>query len=338
MVREVRRDGSAQLHSKLCEPAYLASCFTEEAEVIRQFAPQGVISDFRQTVGISSALAKVPALSIHNVGMVEIILKQLWKLFFPALDQLNVPGWAQRFACGQVLAVPDWELIDPWSSVSREALDPLASALREVHYVGAVVRSAPSELPKKAFLRKAFGIPHNAHVVVVSLGGGTRIVRYYWPAILKGLAGLDAHFVLVAGTSELEATVREAEQDLRRHPGASVERFAHTDQMLELFRCADVAIVHGGHNTLTEALLCGPRVLVIPTQREQAHNARRVAQLGCVLHARPEQIVHEIAPALKQLLTSDTERDDRARRFAESFPVHGALRIAELAERMRWVE
>jgi UDP:flavonoid glycosyltransferase YjiC (YdhE family) len=46
---------------------------------------------------------------------------------------------------------------------------------------------------------------------------------------------------------------------------------------------ADMVIFHGGHNTMTESVVCGKPTITVPFHSEQEGNGRRLEQGGCGL-------------------------------------------------------
>jgi UDP:flavonoid glycosyltransferase YjiC (YdhE family) len=66
---------------------------------------------------------------------------------------------------------------------------------------------------------------------------------------------------------------------------------------------ARLVVTHGGHGSVTRALLHGKPLLVLPCGRDQADNAARVAARGAGLVLAPDAAPAEIAAALRRLLT-----------------------------------
>jgi UDP:flavonoid glycosyltransferase YjiC (YdhE family) len=65
---------------------------------------------------------------------------------------------------------------------------------------------------------------------------------------------------------------------------------------------AALVVTHGGHGSVTRALLHGKPMLVLPCGRDQADNAARVAARGAGLVLPPDAAPAEISDALRRLL------------------------------------
>lgn len=53
---------------------------------------------------------------------------------------------------------------------------------------------------------------------------------------------------------------------------------------ISVLKQADVFITHGGMNSVSEALVCGVPMLVVPFMTDQPTNARRIEEIGAVLN------------------------------------------------------
>lgn len=91
-----------------------------------------------------------------------------------------------------------------------------------------------------------------------------------------------------------------------------------------LMAAAALVVTHGGHGSVTRALLHGRPMLVLPCGRDQADNAARVAARGAGLVLPPDAGREEIAAVLRRLLDEPSfgaaARELGARMRADSGP------------------
>jgi UDP:flavonoid glycosyltransferase YjiC (YdhE family) len=91
-----------------------------------------------------------------------------------------------------------------------------------------------------------------------------------------------------------------------------VESAPHSAVMRE----AAVAVTHGGHGTVTRALVSRVPLLVIPHGRDQSDNAVRVTERGAGLALAPGARVEAIRSACTRLLDDPSFRE-AARRLGD---------------------
>jgi len=80
-------------------------------------------------------------------------------------------------------------------------------------------------------------------------------------------------------------------------------RLLHSAPHDALMRVASVAVTHGGHGTVSRALMAKKPMLVVPHGRDQNDNAVRVTERGAGLMLMPDAETPAIAAALNRLLT-----------------------------------
>ncbi|MHA4809435.1 nucleotide disphospho-sugar-binding domain-containing protein [Flavitalea flava] len=103
---------------------------------------------------------------------------------------------------------------------------------------------------------------------------------------------------------------------------------------IELLPYLDGVVCHGGHNTVSEALMHGLPIVVIPIAYDQSHVAGRVAQSGSGIRLNFSRFRStQLNEAIKEILFKDQYRS-AARRIQLSFEeAGGAVKAAELLER-----
>ena len=81
----------------------------------------------------------------------------------------------------------------------------------------------------------------------------------------------------------------------------------------QVFPTAAVVVTHGGHGTITKALMADKPVLCMPQFRDQKDNAVRMTMRGAGLAIKPSAPPATIAAALRRLLDEPTFADAAAR-------------------------
>ncbi|MFE8603586.1 glycosyltransferase [Archangium violaceum] len=183
-------------------------------------------------------------------------------------------------------------------------------------------QSGDERLPDWAGRLGAGGRP----VVYASLG--TVVNKLHGPlhAILAGLRDEPVDLVMTVGRDQDPAGFGP------QPPHVHVERYI--PQSLLLPRC-DLAILHGGYNSVTSALGHGLPLVVVPIGADQPINAQRCQELGVGRVVSPLTVTPErIRDAVREVLATPSFREG-ARRFqreAEALPgvEHGVALLEKL--------
>lgn len=142
--------------------------------------------------------------------------------------------------------------------------------------------TAPAERPK----------------VLISCSTGAQRMQPLFERIIGSLASLEIEAIATAGPSL-------AIEHVRPPPNVHVVPSAPHDAVM---REVSVVVTHGGHGTVSRALLHGLPILVIPYDRDQHDNAARVEAHGAGLRLPSGASEAEIAAALERLLTDPAFR------------------------------
>jgi hypothetical protein len=146
---------------------------------------------------------------------------------------------------------------------------------------------------------------------------------YHWPEIFAKLRRLNVHLVLSVGElcNEIE-------------PGENCQIYRYAPQRT-LLEHADVFVTHGGANSFMEAIAAGVPMLLSPMCNDQFHQAYFAERSGIGLVTDLRTIGDaELAAAVDTLLANGPHRA-AIRKLAQSYAINGAIRAAELIERLR---
>jgi UDP:flavonoid glycosyltransferase YjiC (YdhE family) len=135
--------------------------------------------------------------------------------------------------------------------------------------------------------------------VLVSLSTSFQNQAELLRRIIAALGTLDLDAVVTAGPA-MQQEAFEAPGNVTILTGAP-----HDAVMREV----SVVITHGGHGTVSRALLHHIPLLVMPMGRDQGDNAARVAARGAGLALPPSAEPAAIATALGRVLTEPSFRD-----------------------------
>ena len=133
---------------------------------------------------------------------------------------------------------------------------------------------------------------HDRPLVAVCLSSTFQNQTGVLQNLLDTLADMAVEAVVTLGPS-LSAT------DLRAPSNANLMAAADHDALMSK---AHLVITHGGHGSVTRALIHGRPMLILPMGRDQADNAIRVTQRGAGLTLSPGASLADIRTAIDRLL------------------------------------
>jgi UDP:flavonoid glycosyltransferase YjiC (YdhE family) len=165
------------------------------------------------------------------------------------------------------------------------------------------------------------GPPGDAHRPLVYAALGTLFNER--PEVFRAIAeAIDGEVLMAVGRADL-AALGPLPERARAVPWV--------DDQAAVLRRARLFVSHGGMNSISEALVAGTPLLVLPQTAEQAVNARRVAELGAgrVLHdEHPTPAL--IRAAAEALLASDAAA--RAADLGHTLAAPGPAAAADAVE------
>jgi UDP:flavonoid glycosyltransferase YjiC (YdhE family) len=291
--------------SRLADPFYLQQCLEDELALINSFSPNMILFDFRITAGISAAQAGIPSLSIFNTKFFVHPFPEIWPQVAQELQHLGIPEQSRKKLLGDVMIIPDFSFFEPLSCIPTEIMGRIASIVREIRYVGPLLRTMPRDLPDKNEIKTRF-CQEETPLIFITFGGmatGFSVLK----EVLEGLAGLKGHFIVVTGMNIDPMLVQEIAQSLTQNsPHTTITLKGYSDDTLQYMKAADVAIIHGGHTTVMEGILCGTPLICIPLQKEQEENAQRVVDLGVGKIIEAKNVKQEIACSVQHILSNSS--------------------------------
>ena len=151
---------------------------------------------------------------------------------------------------------------------------------------------------------------HRAAVVYVSLGTLFNADAGFYRACFEAFGQEDIEVVMSIGTNVSEASLGEA-------PANFFVR-AHVPQ-LEVLGRASAFVTHGGMNSVSESLLQGVPVVVIPQMGEQEVVGRRVEEVGAGIYLAKQDVSAEKLRESVARLLGDVRFREQAAVLRDSF-------------------
>jgi UDP:flavonoid glycosyltransferase YjiC (YdhE family) len=326
-------DMRALQRTRLGSPEYLDRCIAEETALIEGFRPNVVVSDFRNSAGVSASLAGVPSVSIHNLRFFIYPMNVILPVVLETLAELGVADEHARKVLGDVMVVPDLSIFEPMSVVPPDVASLVWSLPREVRYVGPLLMREPATLPDRATLRRRYGGGERL-LVNVTLGGSAG-GRQQLPEIVAGLTGLPIDLFITTGPAIDPDELGPAVERFRAAApsGCHLNIGGYRPDALDLMKACDVAVVHGGHGTTMEGLLCGTPMVFVPHLEEQRLNAVRAVECGTGVLPAGDDLRSEIAD-LVNLAAGKRGRADQV--GAGLAGVRGTATLADFVETQLW--
>lgn len=269
----------AFVRTRLASPEYVSASLADELRVIDGFRPDVVIADMRNTAGVAASMRGVLAFTLHNLRLFQHPMHVVLPEVLVTLDQLGVDPVHARNVLGSAVLVPDIAAIDGLSEVPPETAALICSLTEEVRHVGPLLSPELLSIAGRKAMPAEDGTDSRTrlHITLGGSGVGDEGIR----RIVEAVAGLGLAIEVTLGADALQDRVAALEAELAGIAGPStvaVTGFRH--DVVEAVAAADAAVVHGGHGSMVEGLVCATPLVFLPHSAEQRHNARKVQDLG----------------------------------------------------------
>jgi UDP:flavonoid glycosyltransferase YjiC (YdhE family) len=306
--------------------------------VIESEAPDVVVVDMRMPSMAAAELAGIPTVAInHFLPFTGYTTLSSWQrrlrmLRHPLRVASRLPSIFRRDPFGaqilvdrfaearRVLGLPPMEglpMTGPCTAFTTTPfLDPPSRPLPQGwHYAGPITWSVPG----------GQGPPGRGSRPLVFISQGTLGSGRAMKEIVKGLSGLEAEIAVVT----MGVTDREEIESLG--PGITALEVVDNDAWVS---AADVAVMHGGHLSMSAAARAGTPTVVIPDGRDHWAWAAKTDRLGTGIALYRPLIPGAVGRAVRKILTDPgyTERADRLARKLEGWS--GEEKTADLIERV----
>lgn len=279
--------------TRLASPEYVAASLRDELRAIDDFAPDAVVSDMRNTASVAASMRGLPSFTCHNLRLFKHPMHAVLPEILATLEEAGIAPEHRR-PLGDAVLVPDLALLDPLADVPAETAALVAGLTAEIRHVGPLVPRDLLEQPVAA---------EREPVLNVTLGGSGAgdkdLLR-----IVAAASGLGVRLAVTLGvegpgSDALAAQVRAAAG------GAETDIAAFRHDAVDLMARSTAAVVHGGHSSLIEGLLCATPLVFVPASAEQRGNATRAAALGLGAVVAEDDPVEAVAETIRAALEAD---------------------------------
>lgn len=305
---------------RMASPDFLRKCIAVEAPLIETFRPDAIVSDLRNTLAVLGASHDIPVVNLTNMKLLMFPMPIVYPCIIEGLQELGIPEKAARKVLGDVIVIPGFSSYEPLVDVAPPIWSMIRETVREIRYVGPILPRAAEPVTETPSGRAAS--------VYFTLGGATS-ASVDLVAVLRKLTARTERFVVHHGEHLAESAIRDV---LAPRAGGELECFAYRADSYSVMTSANVAVIHGGHGTVYEAMAGGVPSLVIPSNAEQASNGRLLGRLGMGMVLEPSASEAELNQALDRLL-SDSSVKQRAADVSRRVRAESGLEnIARLLE------
>ncbi|RDD54119.1 MAG: hypothetical protein BA066_00695 [Candidatus Korarchaeota archaeon NZ13-K] len=303
-----REDGSPDFWGTLREPRILKEFIAqtlEERDYLEAIAPDVVISDSRLQTLIASEYLGLPTVSILN---------QPRLLLHPLIAKRS----PLSFSKGSSMAKWLESLVN--SAITRFWALSQASLIADFPPPFSISKYQTSNLPKALMDRLVFTGPlleprcteSREEIVLIMISGPEHERRSIIGDILALMERIPEEF----GGLEFVISLGEPGALSVENLSSNVKVFTWLPDKWEFLSKARVVVSRAGHTIISESLLCGKPMLLIPVpgQTEKMENARSVQELGLGLCLDQNRLAEEFFDSLRLIL-----RDDGFSRRATEF-------------------
>jgi UDP-N-acetylglucosamine--N-acetylmuramyl-(pentapeptide) pyrophosphoryl-undecaprenol N-acetylglucosamine transferase len=275
IAHEVHKDGTIDFRLTTAKPGPFGSIHITlnqlgfEIQAIKEFDPDIVVSDSRATPILAAKLLGLPNITILNQFQVTIPRRRrlLRLAAFADMGVLTVVG--RIWALSDKILIPDFPL--PYTISWNQKIQPRYR--NKIKLVGPILTTHPSQLPSKKELRKRLGIDDRP-MIFAAISGPMK-EKAYFEGILQQIFKKfpqDYRIVMTLGNPNFGRNI------IREGDFAT---YHWLENRFEYLKACDLFICRGGHGSITQAMIYGKPMIIIPTPNhpEQATNSKRAAAL-----------------------------------------------------------
>lgn len=242
-----------------------------EIKYIEQFEPDIVFSDTRASSIVAAKMLRVKRIAMLNMFSPTVPRKRRLFRLSKIADMGIVTMLGRIWTMSNRVLMCDFP--PPYTISEQNFLIP-DRYRKKVSFVGPIIAKRPEELPDKERLRKKLGLDPSKYAIFSPVSGPEREKAYLTEALKEIYAGFPDRYQIVMSLGHPAQTLTHKEG------GLSV--FSWLPERLEYLKACDVVVARAGHETVSQAMVYGKPIVLIPTpgQTEQYGNARRALGMG----------------------------------------------------------
>lgn len=316
----------AMTKKRLASNKYISQCLEDEIQLIKNFQPDVIIHDMRVTSGVVASIHNIPSIAIHNMELFHFPLPTVMPLVMKEMKKMGIDPKHIEKIFGDVLVIPDFSYFAPLTKIPEEIHMILKKSVREILFTGPLMVGAPS-IYKNEHNLKSTSVP----LIYITLGGSQNNSNLFL-SIIKNLPN-SASYIISTGKQEI---TNEINKYLETFDGNSLKIQCKTylKNSNEIMMSADLAVIHGGHGTLLEGLVCGTPLIVIPQNSEQRMNGLKSYELGCGKIIEKNEVNKKLMHTIKNFLTDNNIRKKSKLLSKKLLNTNGVEKLADYVENM----
>jgi UDP:flavonoid glycosyltransferase YjiC (YdhE family) len=268
--------------------------------------PDVVVSDSRLSPIIAARILKIPAI---------VVLNQVKLLLSPRLRELAVSRFFENVVgefLGSMWGLADRVLVPdlpPPFTISGHNIWGSASGHSVLEYVGFSAPAASVTDLSIQSVKESLGLDESLPLVFVHVSGPAQTRKPLIEMGIKAAALLEDGFQFVISEGRAGGSTEPRRLGLRSW------YYEWCPVRDEIFSMCDLAVLRGGHVTLSQAIHFGKPVVTIPIENhgEQLGNSAKISDLGMGKMLHPKGLAtEELASAIKEV-RSDIRYSQKAR-------------------------
>ncbi|RLI13683.1 hypothetical protein DRO33_00835 [Candidatus Bathyarchaeota archaeon] len=270
--------------------------------------PDVVVSDTRAVAVLAAKALGLPCACILNQVRIYIPRKRRMLRASRLAEAGIIALLGQIWLLADELFVPDFP--EPFTISSMNLKVP-ERFKRKLRLVGPILARKPEDLPGREELKEKLGFEPDEPLIFVPISGPVRERAYFAEVIINVLSKLKDEFQALISLGE-----PGRERELARDYGP-LKIFNWVRDFYACLKACDVAIVRGGHGTVTKCMAYGRPMLVVPppSHTEKMMNALRAKEVGVAKVLLQKRLsAKNVRRAIKELL----EGGEHERRLREA--------------------
>lgn len=280
----------------------IADQIAHDMSYMMALRPDVVVSDTRAVAVLAARALGLPCVCILNQLRIYVPRKR---------RMLRASRWAEAGVIailGQIwlmadeLFVPDFP--GPYT-ISLMNLKVPERYRKRAKLIGPILTKRPEELPSQEELKEALGFNPDLPLIFVPVSGPAIEKAYFSRIVVRMLSKLadGLQFLISLGNP---ASPREL-----AYEKGSMKVLNWVDDFYSCLKACDVAIIRGGHGTITKCMAYGRPMLIVPppSHTEKMMNALRAKQVGIAKVILQKSLsVSKLKKAILSLMEESTYR------------------------------
>ncbi|HDJ26433.1 MAG TPA: hypothetical protein ENF34_03870 [Candidatus Bathyarchaeota archaeon] len=283
--------------------------------------PDVVVSDTRAVAVLAAKLLGLPCTCIINQLRIYVPRKR---------RMLRASRWAEAgtiailgeiWLMADEIFVPDFP--EPYTICLRNLMVP-EHFKKKLKLVGPILAKRPEELPGEEELKEEMGFNPDEPLIFVPVSGPSREKAHFGRLIVKALSELRREFQVLISLGNPGSNKKVVRDE------GSFKVVNWVEDFNSCLKACDVALVRGGHGTVTKCMAYGKPMLIIPppSHTEKMMNALTAKEVGVAKVLLQRSLsTKRLRRALRELVEDGAYRQNlrRTREIARELDAAGEI-------------